>query len=161
MGGKRWFGIAGESPRLAVSPPTERAESAGRATESVGVDEPAGHTSVCTRRPWCVAPCYLTGSHRISSEILGKAECPAVLSRCALRGGGRGRGVQTALLCSTVKCVSVVKRGENCQPIFADTHVYKSELNQEEKKGGRDLNMTTRKKIHGNLSLPAANHHRG
>lgn len=146
MGGKRWFRIAGESPRLAVSPPTERAESAGGATESVGVDEPAGHTSVCTRRPWCVAPCYLTGSHRISSEILGEAECPAVLSRCELRGGGRGRGVQTALLCSTVKCVNVVKRGENCQPIFADTHFYKSELNQEEKKGRAGFEHDNEKK---------------
>lgn len=63
---------------------TERAKSTVRATESVSVDDPAGHASVYTRRPWCVVSCFLTGSHRAclptaALEILGKAECLAVL----------------------------------------------------------------------------------
>lgn len=52
--------------------------------------------------------------------------------------------VPAALVCITVKCVNGVKCRENRQPIFADTHFYKSDLNQE-KKGGGDLNMITRK----------------
>lgn len=69
--------------------------------------------------------------------------------------------VPAALVCITVKCVNGVKCRENRQPIFADTHFYKSDLNQEKKRGGGDLNMITRKKIHVILSLPVANYHRG
>lgn len=47
--------------------------------------------------------------------------------------------VPAALVCITVKCVNGVKCRENRQPIFADTHFYKSDLNQEKKKGEGEI----------------------